>query len=279
MDTARLLDLADFGEVRRRVVDPVLTGLLRPGELTAVDLVADHDWPRDPDDRWPVWMDSPFTTRPGDAPKSLFLILRAGRDDRHGVQLGELGFFRVDVADLAPRVADSLVDWIAESGFGRGEARQLAANVIFPPAVTRVDGRPVVWLEMNEAGRPELDVAGRPTSPGALGLSPALLADLDAWVAAVGEDLEALFGALERVRQARINTEYVGRPPGIRLLMSARKKAAAARKRAGDALDQAPLGRWSRLVAEHEPRRDGLLGRLRDELGPGFHVPTPARIP
>ena len=29
--------------------------LLRPGELTSVELVADYDWPRDPDEQWPQW--------------------------------------------------------------------------------------------------------------------------------------------------------------------------------------------------------------------------------
>ncbi len=33
------LDLADLAEVRRRVVDPVLAALFRPGELESVDVV------------------------------------------------------------------------------------------------------------------------------------------------------------------------------------------------------------------------------------------------
>ncbi len=274
-----LIDLADVHEVRRRIVDPVLTDVLRPGELAHAELVADHDWPRDPDDPWPAGLDSPFSTRPGDAPKSLFLLLEAGRKERHGVRLGEVGFFGVDLVDVAGTLTESLVDWIAESDFGRGEARALSRDVTFPAAETHLDGRAVVLLDMGADGRAELQVAGTATAPATLGLRPALLADLDAWLATLAADLEALFRALDHVQQARVNTEFVGRPPGVRLVMSARKKAAAARKRAGEALEQAHLGRWSRLVAEHEPRRDALIERLRTELGPDFHVPTPPRIP
>lgn len=258
------IDLADFGEVRRRVVDPVLADLLRPGELADVELVADHDWPRNPDDPWPQWMDSPFATRPGDAPKSLFLVLRGDREGRHPIRLGELGFFRSEVSAVAERLADALT---------------LRPGLTFPPAVTQVDGKPVVVLDWDADARPTLDVGGNPTAPAALGLSPALVADLEAWSAALDQDLEAVFSALDKAQQARVNAEFVGRPPGLRSVMFPRKKAAAARKRADEALAQAHLGRWSRLVAEHEPRRDRLVERLRAELGPGFHVPTPTRIP
>lgn len=273
------IDLADFGEVRRRVVDPVLTDLLRPGELAGVELVADHDWPRDPEDPWPDWMDSPFSTWPGDGPKSLFLVLRGGRDGGHTIRLGELGFFRSDVVIVAERIAESLFDWIAESVSGWAEARTPSPGLTLPPAVTHVDGKPVVLLDWDEDARPTLDVAGSPTAPSALGLSPSLVADLEAWSAALDQDLQVVFSALEKAQQARFNAEFVGRPPGVRSVMFPRKKAAAARKRADEALARAHLGRWSRLVAEHEPRRDHLVERLRAELGPGFHVPTPARIP
>ncbi len=274
------IDLADFGEVRRRVVDPMLADLLRPGELTGVELVADYDWPRNPDDPWPEWLDSPFSTRPGDAPKSLFLILRADREEPHSVRLGELGFFRADVDVVAEQIADSLVDWIAESDFGRGEARQLRADLTFPAAVARVEGRPVVLLDMDAEDRAVLDAAGAATAPATLGLSSALVADLDAWTSDLGAELEALFSALERVQQARFNAEFAGRPPGLmRMVFAPRKKAAAARQRTEKAVAEAHLVRWSRLVAEHEPRRDALVERLRTELGPDFHVPTPPRIP
>lgn len=274
-----MIDLADVGEVRRRVVDPVLADLLRPGELVGAELVADHDWPRDPDDPWPDWMDSPFSTRPGDAPKSLFLVVRGGRDGGRTIRLGELGFFRAEVVIVAERIAESLSDGVAGSVSGRAQARALGPDLTFPPAVTQVDGRPVVVLDWDADAQPVLDVGGTSTTPSSLSLSRDLVTDLGAWSAALDQDLQVVFSALDRAQQARFNAEFVGRPPGLRSVMFPRKKAAAARKRADEALAQAHLGRWSRLVAEHEPRRDHLVERLRAELGPGFHVPTPARIP
>ncbi len=35
---------------------------------------------------------------------------------------------------------------------------------------------------------------------------------------------------------------------------------------------------WRDYAGELETMRDALLGRLRSELGPGFHVPTPPRL-
>ncbi len=36
---------------------------------------------------------------------------------------------------------------------------------------------------------------------------------------------------------------------------------------------------WREVVDLIESERDALLERLRSELGPAFHVPTPQRVP
>ncbi len=275
------LDLADIDEVRRRVLRPVLGAMFHEGELRSTDLIADVDWPTvDGDDSyWSYgWPADPFAARPGDEPKSLYLVVRAGEDERHLVQLGQLGFHRCSPFDIADDLVDSLGDWIMRSRFAPGEIRTVNDSQGIPPMSDAPDGRRIVEITPTREGVPLL-LAGVPVSTVTLGIADNLAEDLQSWVAAVDDEVTALAttvqGELAALQEAIAGAES----GGMVTIKLDPALAASQRAEALVARESAHLGRWRQLVDKHEPARDALSLRLRAALGPGYYVPTPARIP
>jgi hypothetical protein len=113
------LDFADLGEVQRRVVDPVLQALFRPGELLEFELHVGHpfrDAPANPHDSPEVWL------RAVDSDGDTF-IRRLGKATRE----------RWNAEEVAGDLADALQDVICESRYGWGDMRP-ADYSIPPPA-------------------------------------------------------------------------------------------------------------------------------------------------
>jgi hypothetical protein len=250
------LDLSDLAEVRRRVVDPVLGALLRPGELESAELVAADDWPDVDEETWAFkrWPNNPDAVRPGDAPNSLYLDLRATGDERHTACLGELGFHRHDAQALADDLASRLSDWVCETRFAWGDPR-VASDLEIPAGAAGE-----LWL--GDGHLSHLDVSG------------ALAADLGAW-----QDRYHAWLDEAAAEEHRRYSAFVARSsPGFSVTYVDSAKAAAEAAAVREARSQAHLGRWRQFVAEMEPARDALLDRLRAELGDRYAVPVPARI-
>jgi hypothetical protein len=251
------LDLNDLAEVRRRVVDPVLAAMFRPGELVSVELVAADDWPDVDEETWAFkrWPNNPDAVRPGDAPNSLYLDLRATGDEQHTACLGELGFHRHDARLLADDLASRLSDWVCETRFAWGDPR--VASELEIPAGGSVDE---LWL--GDGHLSHLDVSG------------ALAADLRTWQDRYNAWLDE--AAAEAYR--RYSAFVAKSSSGFAVTYIDSSKAAAEAAAVREARSQAHLGRWRQFVAEMEPARDALLDRLRAELGDRYAVPVPARI-
>ncbi len=265
------LDLNDLDEVRRRVVDPVLSAMLRPGELVSADLVVADDWP-DTDEThwaWKRWPNNSDAPRPGDEPDSLYLVVRPGDNERHTAWLGTLDFSRHDAAEIAERLASGLHDWIAESSFGWGESRS-AADADLPSATRDPDGRAVVGLWIG-AGGPEVTVDWAPVDP--VSLTAELRADLHAWY-----DRYVAWATEADAAAQRRSEALAAKPSGFQITYvdAAKTEEEVAAVRA--AREQAHLGSWRRAVAELEPARDALLTRLATELGAAYVAPPPARV-
>lgn len=250
------LDLNDLDEVRRRVVDPVLAALLRPGELVSAELVVADDWPDTDNEDWAFkrWPNNPDAVRPGDRPNSLFLILRAAEDELHVARLGELTFSRVDATSTATEFASRLSDWICESRFGWGDLR-VASELRIPPAPDAT-----VWV--GDGYLSHLDV------------SDELATDLRAWQ-------DRYVGWLDEAaaEERRRYSAFVAKSSsGLSINYVTVEKAADELAAVRAAREQAHLGRWRQFVAEMEPARDALLTRLQIELGDAYAIPLPARI-
>lgn len=269
----RDLDLNDLDEVRRRVVDPVLAWMLRPGELVAAELVVAQDWP-DTDNEdwaWKRWPNNPEADRPGDAPNSLYLVVRAVGDEEQTAQLGTLGFSLHDAADVAERLASTLADWICETRFGWADLRDWRGLEIPEPPRDPL-GRPVVglWAVPETA---DLTIDGNPAVASVLRLSDGLVADLRRWQERGREWAEAE----EAEQQRRYEAAMASSASGFKVSYLDASKAAEELAAVRQAREQAHLGRWRQFVAEMEPWRDELLTRLQSELGDAHRVPLPAR--
>ena len=104
---------ATLREVSRRVVDPVVRGLLADDELTGLSV----HWGRDgtPGDTWVR-----LTAR-GEVFEGYLTAPDWGLDVTSDQTGGPLA---LDLEAVARRLASNLEDWIAESGFGWGQQRQ-----------------------------------------------------------------------------------------------------------------------------------------------------------
>lgn len=164
------LDAADLGEVRRRVVDPVLLAGLRPGELDDVELTfgPPRSWsgfPVDADDVPDVWLTvvargETFSTRP----------VRAT-------------FERWPAYDVAASLTDQLEDWLAETGFAWGQRRVVDIGPTVPQMAGRRPGARGRAIEVHpDPASPSLLWDGsRGLDPIRLGLSAPLVDALARW--------------------------------------------------------------------------------------------------
>lgn len=254
----RDLDVADLDELRRRVVDPVLAAMFAPGEVTFVR--------RSPDAPAGSW--SPF--HPAD--DGPWLELRVG-DEGFSHPLAKAGFWLEDPEWVAAELADKLAEWICESSFGWGEWRGLPDDWAVPPPLP---GRTVVTIHFaDEAGLP-LWASGAPAPWLAARLSAELIGDLLAWQT-LGESLAE---EAEDEGVAHIGVDPSRPPAGAFAAyfeyVSERDLAA----RDAEERQRAEMARARRRdwIGSLEPWRDELVGRLRTELGPDYHVPTPPRV-
>jgi hypothetical protein len=104
------LDFADLGEVQRRVVDPVLQALFKPGELLQFELHVGH----------PLGM---LPAYENDAPE-VWLRAVDSDGDTFSYRLGKATSDHWNAEDVAGDLADALQDMICESRYGWGEARE-----------------------------------------------------------------------------------------------------------------------------------------------------------
>lgn len=270
------LNLGELDEVRRRVVDPVLAAMLRPGELVSAELVVGDDWPGLDDENWAFarWPNDPHAAPPGTEPRSLYLVIQAVGDEEHTVQLGRIGFYLDDAGDIADSMVSSLSDWICETSFGWADARG-ADHLEIPGPRLDEHGRPTVEIWATEGGNP-LTVDRVPTDPSDLGLSEALAADLRAWQA-----VYARWSDEAEAEEQRRYTDQMAEHQPFGVTATVVDDATAAQQAAAviEARELEHLGHWRQLVARLEPMRDELLERLRSELGETFFVPPPTRVP
>lgn len=252
------LDPADVPEVRRRVVEPVLAAMLNAGEAAEVHLAIEM-----PGASWWTFPDS-------EEEPTVWLRLRVeGEEFEHGVC--KPGFWLDDAVEIAEQLADQLRDWICETSFGWGDLRSVpgAADLPGPPAVS--PGARMITVHLHEAGGLPLWEDGTPADATSLGLSPTLLTDLSAWQVRAGAYAEAA-DARNRALAHPTGRSGVWMADVSERSMSTRGAAAAGRR-------QHALAQWHDWVADLEPLRDALVRRLRDELGDGFVVPDPPRLP
>ena len=105
---------ARLRELRRRVVDPVVRGLLADDELTSLSV----HWGRD-GTQGDAWV---RLTARGEVFEDYLTAPDWGLADATSDQAG--GPLALDLEAVARRLASDLEDWIAESGFGWGQQRQ-----------------------------------------------------------------------------------------------------------------------------------------------------------
>lgn len=257
------LDLADVAEVRRRVVDPVLAQMFRPGELDLAELTVG-----------PPNVPSGWGTERDHAPE-LEVTLQVGEEDC-SIYLGHVTLYPWNARELARDLADRLSDEICESSFGWGQLRELRAGFVPAPAAEGPAGARQLHVLITAEGGLPLWEAGRPADVEGLGLSAALRRDLRAWQALVAAGPDA--------------PDHVpGPPPTViaassQLAYSSTLSLETAEQRATrEGVEHDNLARarsaWRRYVGLIEPARDALVVRLRAELGPTFHIPTAPRIP
>ncbi|HVE25382.1 MAG TPA: hypothetical protein VNC22_08260 [Sporichthya sp.] len=264
------LDLADFAEVRRRVIEPVVGALFRAGELRGSD-VALGTADRMPGASWTHW----GQPSRGEACAQVFALLWAF-DGSFAYLLGDADFSRIHATSVAVDWADLVTDWIAESSFGWGELRPLppdfrAPEPPQPPAGTREVG----IFSADEPGGLPLWTDGLVADPVALGLSEALVADLQIWQ----QFLEAGPGSPDYAEPVPPTDEsYLGGACSSTLTFLTSEQSER-RELTYRSVPDGGRRAWRAFVDVVEPLRDELLERLREELRPGFHVPTPPRMP
>lgn len=169
-DVAGDLDAADLGEVRRRVVDPVLLAGLRPGELDDVELTfgPPRSWsgsPVDADDVPDVW------------------LTVVARGETFWTTPVRATFERWPAYDVAVVLADQLEDWLPETGFAWGQRRVVDIGPTVPRMAERRPGAPGRAIEVYpDPDSPSLLWDGsRGLDPTELGLSAPLVDALARW--------------------------------------------------------------------------------------------------
>lgn len=114
------LDLDDFAEVRRRVVDPVVQGLFADNEVTSVEVyrqpASSQPW-----DHWPIDLS---------VPKDVWCRVTFLNAEQPQFWLGYQG--HCDPHEVASRLAEQLEDEYSESRWGWGQRREAKYQV--PPA-------------------------------------------------------------------------------------------------------------------------------------------------
>ena len=115
------LDGRDLAEVRRRVVDPVVQGLMAPEEVRRVTVHVGCPWTVPSDDDG------------GDLAAEVWLRLLDADDDEHWHYLGHAGDAgRWDALAVAGELADALIDLIVESSYGWGQLRDVDVAAVLP---------------------------------------------------------------------------------------------------------------------------------------------------
>ena len=119
------LDGRDLAEVRHRVVDPVVQGLMAPEEVQRVTV------------QFGLGRSLPPYEDGYDRDAEVWLRLTDADDDEHWHGLGYAGYAgdvgRWDALAVARELAGALIDLIAESSYGRGQWRDLDVEAVVPP--------------------------------------------------------------------------------------------------------------------------------------------------
>jgi hypothetical protein len=117
-DSSYNLDLDDFAEVRRRVVEPVVSGLFTASELTSVEVYS-QPATAPPWRHWPTDLE---------VPRDVWCRVTFFNAETAEVWLGYQGHSNPD--DLASRLAEGLEDEFTESRWGWGERREARYKVL-----------------------------------------------------------------------------------------------------------------------------------------------------
>lgn len=117
-DTSYDLDLDDFAEVRRRVIDPVVTGLFTDSEVTSVEVYS-QPATSPPWRHWPTDLG---------VPRDVWCRVTFFNAETAEVWLGYQGHSNPD--DLAGRLAEGLEDEFTESRWGWGQRRVASYKVL-----------------------------------------------------------------------------------------------------------------------------------------------------
>jgi hypothetical protein len=112
------LDLDDIGEVRRRVVEPVVKGLFADHELAYVELSREAAT-SPPWDHWPTDLAVPM---------NVFCLVTFFNDEQARCWLGYQG--HSDPEEVASRLAEQLEDQFSESSWGWGQRREAEYAVL-----------------------------------------------------------------------------------------------------------------------------------------------------
>jgi hypothetical protein len=258
------LDPADLAEVRRRVVDPALAAMFHPGELDEVRLGFES----------PGHRGSMFSISASAGPREVTLSLTA-RGELYTRHLADATFERGDAEETLARLLDDLGDWIAESSFGWAQWRRPAAPVVPPPADGRAEQR---VAEVYPGAEPfPVYENGSALDPEGLHLAAGLVAALAAWRTQWERLMRSLpvVGEPEEPWEPPFEAAYAS---GLTLTFVTDEEAARIARARAVTLAEADAA-WREVVDVLESGRDALVERLRAELGPAWHVPTPPRIP
>jgi hypothetical protein len=134
--TVHEVDLDEYREVRRRILDPVIGALFQPGEIGAVELLDENAWilrsPRRNQAGVYCLVVGSGTAQRMDSTReaeSKGLSLYEAAEVRHGL-LGDAAICflgphgRNDPDDVAERLASDLEDWVCGTSWGWGQKRK-----------------------------------------------------------------------------------------------------------------------------------------------------------
>jgi hypothetical protein len=252
------LDPADVGEVKRRVVDPVVATMLKPGELTSLTIgieLAEASW----------WAFDHFGEEP-----QVWLRLAVG-DEEFEHRVCKPGFWLDDIEWIAGTLEDQLNEWICETRFGWGELRSGPEFAHLPGPRAVPSGLRAISVHANEPGHLPLWEAGAPADVATFVLSTELKDDLLAWQR-LGEELA-------EAAEARAPRPPAPTTPAGMWVEYVTERSALTRHAAAVSRREQALAEWHTWVDQLQPVRDALVQRLQTELGPRFIVPIPPRLP